>query len=289
MAGLTTPDVRNWFAGRRLVIATMHGKEQVIAPLLEAALGVQCELPPGFDTDRFGTFSGETDRPADAFQTMRIKCLAGMDAAKADLGIASEGSFGPHPVIPFAAAGEERLICIDRLHGLEIAVQLITARTNFNREEVRHWQELVNVAKQAGFPGHGLILKGVHEGQPAIIKGIQSADALRRAFDQLIQENETLTVETDMRAMCNPTRMEALAGLARLLAEKMTRACPGCAKPGFGEQREEAGLPCAWCGSPTGKVKALQTICTHCGFRECKVFPDRIEEADPGDCPRCNP
>lgn len=51
-----------YLAGRRLVIATMHGKEQVIAPLLEAATGVQCMAGREVDTDRLGTFTGEVPR-----------------------------------------------------------------------------------------------------------------------------------------------------------------------------------------------------------------------------------
>jgi hypothetical protein len=47
------------FKGRNLVIATLHGKEKVIAPLLEHALGVKIIVPEKFDTDQYGTFSGE--------------------------------------------------------------------------------------------------------------------------------------------------------------------------------------------------------------------------------------
>jgi hypothetical protein len=44
-----------------LVIATMHGKEKVIAPLLVKALGVKIIVPENFDTDLYGTFSGEIE------------------------------------------------------------------------------------------------------------------------------------------------------------------------------------------------------------------------------------
>ena len=50
------------FEGRRLLIATKHKKEQVIAPILEEGLGVQCFVPENYDSDIFGTFSGEIDR-----------------------------------------------------------------------------------------------------------------------------------------------------------------------------------------------------------------------------------
>ena len=54
------------FAGRKLGVATIHGKEQVIGPLLEQALSLSgCSAIAGADTDRFGAFSGEVQRTLD--------------------------------------------------------------------------------------------------------------------------------------------------------------------------------------------------------------------------------
>ena len=53
------------FEGRRLVIATKHGKEAVLAHILERELGVLCFTMPQFDSDIFGTFSGEVERLED--------------------------------------------------------------------------------------------------------------------------------------------------------------------------------------------------------------------------------
>jgi hypothetical protein len=89
------------FKGRSLVIATKHEKEKVITPLLEEALGVVCFIPEGFDTDTLGTFTGEIERKLDPISTARQKCLMAMKVSNCDLGIASEGSFGPHPSLFF--------------------------------------------------------------------------------------------------------------------------------------------------------------------------------------------
>ena len=40
----------------KVVIATKHKKEEVIAPILEKELGVICVTPIGLDTDKLGTF-----------------------------------------------------------------------------------------------------------------------------------------------------------------------------------------------------------------------------------------
>ena len=85
------------FEGRRLVIATKHGKEEVLSPILERELGVHCIILPTFDSDLFGTFSGEVERLDDAMFTARLKCEKAMEIAQCDLAISSEGSFGSHP------------------------------------------------------------------------------------------------------------------------------------------------------------------------------------------------
>ncbi|WP_229359370.1 hypothetical protein [Flectobacillus major] len=50
------------FQGRRLLIATKHQKQKVIAPILEKELGVVCVVLPELDTDKLGTFTGEVNR-----------------------------------------------------------------------------------------------------------------------------------------------------------------------------------------------------------------------------------
>lgn len=102
------------FQGRNLVIATKHEKEKVIAPILESQLGVKCFVPSDLDTDKLGTFTGEVDRKEDSITTARNKCLMAMGLTNCDLAIASEGSFGSHPTIYFAAADDEFLIFIDK-------------------------------------------------------------------------------------------------------------------------------------------------------------------------------
>ena len=42
--------INSFFNNRKLVIATMHGKEKVLGPLLVNALGVEIVLIENFDT-----------------------------------------------------------------------------------------------------------------------------------------------------------------------------------------------------------------------------------------------
>lgn len=58
------------FTDRKLVIATKHSKETVIAPVLESGCGVKCIVPDDFDTDQLGTFSGEIERQDDPLKLL---------------------------------------------------------------------------------------------------------------------------------------------------------------------------------------------------------------------------
>jgi hypothetical protein len=102
-------------AGTRTVLATMHGKESVIAPILREALGLDVVLAAGLDTDAFGTFTREIDRPGTQVDTARMKAQAGlrMDPAAA-IGIASEAIFFAHPHIPFVPMAREIVMLLER-------------------------------------------------------------------------------------------------------------------------------------------------------------------------------
>ncbi len=125
------------FKGRKLLIATKHQKEKVIAPVIEKLLEVKCVVAENFDSDIFGTFTGETERKHGPILTVRNKCIEAMRFNECDLAIASEGSFGPHPDFYFVPSDEELLIFIDKRNDLEILVSELSTETNFNGEELK--------------------------------------------------------------------------------------------------------------------------------------------------------
>ena len=86
-------DHRINFRDRLVVIATMHRKELAIAPILQTALGVRIIVPEDFDSDLFGTFTRDIDRPASQIETAKLKAEKALELIDADLAIASEGSF----------------------------------------------------------------------------------------------------------------------------------------------------------------------------------------------------
>ena len=277
------------FEGRRLIIATKHKKESVISPLLEKHLGVQCFVPTDFDTDKLGTFTGEIERKNDALTTVRQKCLLAMEKYHCDLGIASEGSFGPHPSIFMAHADDEFLIFIDKKNNLEIIVRELSLDTNFNAATVSSFQNLVDLVNTVGFPEHGIILKNTKVEVPKVVKGIQSWELLEDSFHMLSTDNSQVAVETDMRAMYNPTRMKVIEKAAHKLVEKIKSLCPQCHEPGFGVVYIKSGLPCEWCGSPTNSTKSHIYKCQKCNFEQENMFPNNKKTEDPMFCDYCNP
>ena len=239
------------FKGRSLVIATKHEKEKVIAPLLEQALNVVCFIQEGFDTDTLGTFTGEIERELDPIATARQKCLLAMEVSNCDLGIASEGSFGPHPSLFFASADDEFLIFIDTKNNLEIIVRELSTETNFNGSEIKHDQELLDFADLVKFPSHGLILRKSKTDNSDMVKGITNLEDLKKSFHLMLEKFGTVYAETDMRAMYNPSRMTVIKKAAEKLVDKVNSCCPQCNIPGFGVTEAKKGLECSLCASPT--------------------------------------
>lgn len=277
------------FTGRNLLIATKHEKEKVIAPILEKELGVKCFVTVDFDTDELGTFTGEVERKDDPITTARNKCHRAMEAANCDLAIASEGSFGMHPTIYFAPADDEFLIFIDKKNGLEIIARDLSTETNFNGSEIKTEKELQEFASTANFPSHALILRKSESNFERIIKGITTEEQLKSTFHQLIADNGSAYVETDMRAMYNPSRMKVIEKATCKLVEKIKSACPKCKSPGFGITDRKPGLPCSQCNWPTRSTLFYIYICQKCNYTKEEQYPNGKQTEEPMYCDFCNP
>jgi len=274
------------------VLATMHGKEQVIAPLLERALGLRVTVTRGIDTDRFGTFSRDVERAGSQLDAARAKIAAAFaQAPKATIALASEGSFGPHPYIPILPLAREIVVLCDRAAGLELIGHHASPTTNFSHAVVSDVGAARAFADRAGFPAHGMIVMGVADGEPApgrvLIKDILTPEDLANAVKNVIEMCGAASVETDMRAYRNPTRMRAIKAATLDLVRRFRSKCPVCAAPGFAVTERLSGLPCSWCGGPTLAIRADVLSCGACDHRIERLVA--ATTADPGQCPDCNP
>ena len=277
------------FKERRLVIATKHKKEEVIAPILEKAIDVNCFVPTAFDTDQLGTFSGEVERKLNPLETARKKCELAMDETGSDLAIASEGSFGQHPTIIFAPADDEIVLLMDRKNKLEIIGRKISTETNFGGEEISTLEEGLNFALEHGFPEHAMILRNAQNENSVIFKNITDESLLTQKMSELFEDFGTAWIETDMRAMYNPKRMEVIAQATDDLVKNINSCCPVCDTPGFQVDEVESGLPCSLCSLPTQSTLAFKYKCASCNHEERKLYPHGKENEEPMYCNLCNP
>jgi hypothetical protein len=277
--------------GRTLVVATAHGKEKAIAPLLESRMNIRCIVPAAFPSDSLGTFTGEIERALTPLDAAREKCKMALDATGYSLAVASEGSFGPHPTIPFMPCDDELLVLMDTEHDFEIAVRELSTETNFATEDIHQLDALHTFAERVGFPSHALILRATYtDGRKETIeKGIQSEEKLHELFTAFLKQGASVRAETDMRAHFNPTRMKVIEKAALRLVERMESECPKCTTPGFGIVRYLPGLPCGFCGMPTASSMYAEKGCVKCDYSEREAFPHGKQEEDPMYCAFCNP
>lgn len=205
--------------------------------------------------------------------------------------LASEGSFGPHPSIPFAPLAREIVVLADRARGLELIGHYASLQTNFNHVIVSDVAAALAFADRVQFPSHGVIVMGCEDRQPvparALIKDIRSTADFKDAVERVFGLYGAAFVETDMRAHRNPTRMRGIKRATVDLLRRFRSPCPVCAAPGFAVSERLAGLPCSWCGGPTLAIRADVLSCVACDHR---IERSRgTITADPGQCPDCNP
>ena len=281
------------FAGRTLILATMHQKERVIAPLLAEEIGLNVVVPSAFNTDQFGTFSRDIKRLGTQIETARQKAKTALEITGESLAIASEGSFFPHPAFPYISCDREIVLLLDLTNNLEIIGQEIATETNFSHQRVSTVQEALDFAPKIGFPEHGLVVMFDKNStnQAEIFKGITSENQLIELLEYVLQHSPTNTahLETDMRAMYNPTRLAVIARATQNLIRKMKQLCPQCSAPGFDIIEREPGLPCHFCLAPTSLIKTEIWGCQKCRFKQANHFTDKVNFADPTYCEYCNP
>lgn len=277
------------YSGGRVALLTQHGKERVIAPVLERGLECIVEHVTGFDTDQLGTFARETARPGTPLDAARRKARKGMELSSLPLGIASEGSFGPDPFAGLFPWNMEILIWIDDNLGLEI-IGVAEGAASGGHIQSGDWEQIEAYAKREDFPRQRLVLRPDGQDDPRIEKGIGNWGQLKSSFDDALAQsgNGQVFVEPDLRAFASPRRMQRIEQAACDLLRRIESTCPECGVPGFWITERSPGLPCAACGFPTSSYRSEVWTCLHCAFQRVEKRRDRVE-ADPTYCAYCNP
>jgi hypothetical protein len=278
--------VNHPYEAKTAVLTSKHQKLDLIRPSLEQATGLNL-IEQALDTDQLGTFSGEIERPGTPLEVAINKAKLGMVATGLPLGVASEGSIGPDPLVPFVISNIETLVFVDQELDIVISetfrsLDIVSATT-----QTFPGQDLTEYLAKVGFPEQRVIVKSSSGG---VEKGLGSISSLEQAIAKLaLQAHESkVSLEPDYRAMHCPTRRINIVHAAKALAFRVASLCPECNAPGWGKKDFVRGLRCSDCGSdhPDAIAQELKT-CVRCDF----VQPGMVlaESLDPSKCFSCNP
>jgi len=290
----------SFYNNQKILLATKHHKESVIAPVFKKILGAEIIVPQDFDTDQFGTFSFEIPRELTAYQTAVKKAKTAVEDYGASLVISSEGSFGPHPDYFWMTANIEIMVFLDLSCSVEISEYLISTETNHDElwinRDYKKSPDYEKFLKKVFFPSHGLMVHGpLGQGQNQnsqdlfFAKGVTDLKTLEQKISLGFDCYEALCLKTDMRAMMNPSRMKVIGHLAEKLAQRINCLCQQCHTPGFGKRSSSGYLNCESCDEPSLLYQYQVQSCIACDYKILVPRPDGLVKAPINHCQFCNP
>lgn len=274
------------------VVISKHFKEKVIEPVFNQTLQINFNTPSVFDTDTLGTFSGLIQRKEDPKKTVLKKCLSGLSLIDCNVGIATEASFGSHPVIPFINAHEEWMVFVDEIRQFTVFEKIVSTETTQFQECFSNIYQAVSFITENQFPQQGVTLQPPsldNLNAETYYGGIQNLEDFQQYFENLKKKHPKVCVTAELRAHMNPSRMEVIQQLAKKLVNRIMTLCPSCQTPGFGVCSVVEGLPCKLCGQATSGIKAYVYLCQKCNYQEQRTNEIESEYQDPMYCNFCNP
>lgn len=277
------------YRNQTIALLTQHGKERVIAPALEPALGCRLRVVDGYDTDQLGTFTRDVSRTGSQLSAARRKAQLAIELSGLPYGLGSEGTFGPDPMVGSLSWNVEVLVFVDAERDLEVVGEAHGPGLH-QHVWTSTWADVATLARRVGFPSQQLVMGNRLNGQPPLTKGLDSWAKLEAAFEDFHAQSTSgaVWVETDLRAHAHPTRMARIGEAATDLANRLQQHCPACGCPGFWPVERVAGLTCRDCGYPTRLTRAWVHGCQRCHHRETRIVAsDRL--APPERCDMCNP
>lgn len=261
----------------------------LIQPYFKESLSLDVvELP--LDTDLLGTFSGEIERVLTPRETAIKKAKLGMQATGNTLGIASEGSIGPNPSVPWIQSDFELLVFVDAERDLVITETFLSYEIIATSIEISPEDSLENFLEKADFPRHALMAQPINPHEPLIYKGITSHFELQKAISDCAAHSKInkVKLQSDLRAMHSPSRQVNINKAAQLLAERVAALCPACSTPGWGRTDYLYGVECSDCGQENAEIARAEILgCALCDFTSAGKAIN--SEIDPGRCNFCNP
>jgi hypothetical protein len=277
------------YVHKRIALTTKHEKLRLIKPAFDEYVG--CELfDVNLDTDQLGTFSGEIERIAPPLETAIQKARLGMKETGLLLGIASEGSVGPDPVVPLIHTNIEHLVLVDDETGIVISETYRSFDITAATITAVPGQDLTPFVEKADFPHHALIVRPNIQIKRDCIKGVTDFEQLMEAIEisSKLSPNGNVVIESDLRAMHSPSRQKNIGEVAKLLAKRVSQLCPHCQNPGWGRVGYEKGVSCSECGLKNpDAIRQEKLGCVKCDHQQLgKIISSTL---NPTHCNFCNP
>lgn len=277
------------YVHKRIALTTKHEKLTLIKPAFDEHVG--CEIfEVNLDTDQLGTFSGEIERIAPTLETAIKKARLGMEETGLRLGIASEGSIGPDPMVPFIHSNIEHLVLVDDELGIVISETYRSFDINAATITVAPDHYLMDFLEKVDFPNHALIVRPDTQNKNNCIKGVTNEEQLMEAIQisSQLSPSGKVVIESDLRAMHSPSRQRNIEEVAKLLAKRVSQLCTNCNMPGWGRVGYEKGLYCSECGWDHPNAIRQEILgCVKCEYTEQGVVISTV--LDPANCNFCNP
>lgn len=275
--------------GETAAFATMHDKLVLVRPLFEDGLGMNVDVA-AIDTDRFGSFAGEIPREGTAADTAIRKARSGAEALGLRFGIASEGSIGPSPHLPFVNADVETMAFVDLESGSTIVEHAVSHEITTIFLRVAPGDDIDDRLVRGGFPGHGVIVRSAAGPSRLVVKGLHTYRGVHDAVFECADASTDgrVIIETDFRANHCPSRRPTIAAAAQRLVDRLQVLCRRCGSPGWGVVDRQFGAPCRSCGITIDVPVRDVFGCGVCGGRR-PADEVLIESVDPARCPSCNP
>ncbi len=272
----------------KIALATKHGKFAQIGPAFETLTEWQIEIAE-IDTDVFGTFSGEIERSLSPKATAIEKAKAGAEFLGYEFGMASEGTIGPHPQMPFVNADFEIIALVNIRKNFALVETFLTSEIQAHSEIVNAETDLDTLIRKLDLPIHSATVKVDVNGSQQFHKGICVPDALKHIISEALSLSpKSVQVENDFRAMHSPSRQLNINAVAQKLAARINSNCPNCNEIGWGKVGYEYGLPCSSCfKTVTTAPHAEKHGCVSCDFTSLVSLAQ--EFVDPSRCDFCNP
>lgn len=271
--------------GSLAALATKHGK----LPLLRDAMrpcGIEVVAAP-VDTDLFGTFAGDVPRPGSPVETLVAKARAAALEVGCTLGLASEGTFGPHPAAPWVALDSELVALVDLRTDVVVVGRASAISSTWVSATVAPGDDVESICRRIGVPDQAVLVLPHGSSTPAARALVEPDDVRRAAAAAALRSSTGLAeVRTDLRAHVNLERRAVIALAAADLAERLSSRCGACGCGGWGVAGHEPGLPCAACGTATSAPAWSRWECPSCAHADVLAVGGA---ADPSRCPRCNP